>query len=103
MRLVGGDEQRQAGGLAACAHPGRLGVDARCASRVGRTKMRFAPSAAACEIGVLLITPPSTSEWPPIGTGGSTPGIDAAAVMTSSVGPRDRRTSQFSVRSKATT
>jgi hypothetical protein len=39
--------------------------------------MRSAPSATACEIGVLFTTPPSMRRRAPIRTGGKTPGIDA--------------------------
>src|SRR4051794_29679362 len=61
---------------------------------VGRTYTRSAPSATACEIGVLLTTPPSIRSWSPMTTGGKTPGIEAEAVIASTAGPSESRTSR---------
>jgi len=66
---------------------------------VGRTYTRSAPSATACEIGVLLITPPSISRWSPMTTGGKTPGIAAEAVIAVTAGPSESRTSRAAITS----
>ena len=53
--------------------------------------MRVAPASIAFEIGVLFTTPPSISRCPPTGTGGSTPGIEALAMIASSASPVGER------------
>ncbi|SKV07915.1 Uncharacterised protein [Mycobacteroides abscessus subsp. abscessus] len=81
-----------------------LGVSVRAqAYPVGSTQISVAPSATACESGVLLTTPPSMRSRPSIRTGGNTAGTAALAAMASIGSPPDSRTSLPVSTSVATT
>ena len=70
---------------------------------MARTHTMSAPRSTACDIGVLLTTPPSMWARPSMVTGGSTPGMAAEARIVSAATPWESSTPAPVRRSVATT